>query len=55
MVFKRGVVTNCWTLHHVLGHHLNYRDQERDESRWKRKQGQPLGEIEYSAITTLTA
>ena len=53
--FQTGVVTNGWTLHHVLGHHVNYRDQARDESRWKRKQGRPMGEIEYSLITSLTA
>ena len=53
--FQTGVVTNGWTLHHVLGHHVNYRDQELDESRWKRNHGRPMGAIEYSVINSLTA
>ena len=34
-----GVTTNLWRLHHVLGHHLNFLDQTKDESRWQRKDG----------------
>ena len=26
-----GVTTNLWLLHHVLGHHVNYMDQRKDE------------------------
>ncbi len=50
-----GVTTNLWVLHHNLGHHRNFLDQEKDESRWKRKDGSTMGEIEYTLITTLTA
>jgi fatty acid desaturase len=53
--FQTGVVTNGWVLHHVLGHHPNYLDQERDQSRWKRKDGQTMGEVEYSLFVALTA
>lgn len=50
-----GVTTNLWVLHHVLGHHKNYLDQDLDQSRWKRKNGERMGELEYSLITTVTA
>ncbi|MCG8412694.1 MAG: fatty acid desaturase [Pseudomonadales bacterium] len=50
-----GVTTNLWVLHHVYGHHLNYLDQSKDESRWRRKDGSQMGELEYSLLTTLTA
>ena len=50
-----GVTTNLWLLHHVFGHHHNYLDQTRDESRWKRADGSTMGELEYSLITALTA
>lgn len=50
-----GVTTHLWRLHHVLGHHLNFLDQERDESRWKRKDGTRMGVIEYTLIVALTA
>ena len=53
--FQTGVLSKAWVLHHVLGHHLNYLDQNLDESRWKRKNGKPMGQIEYSLLVVLTA
>lgn len=50
-----GMPTHLWTLHHVLGHHLNYLDQEKDQSRWKRKDGTQMGVLEYAFVTALTA
>lgn len=50
-----GVTTNLWVLHHVHGHHQNYLDQTKDESRWLRKNGTQMGEMEYSFIVALTA
>lgn len=50
-----GVTTNTWVLHHVLGHHVNYMDQTRDESRWKREDGRTMGMLEYSLHIALTA
>lgn len=50
-----GVTTNLWVLHHVLGHHHNYLDQSKDESRWTRKSGSKMGELEYSINVAITA
>ncbi|MSR12652.1 MAG: fatty acid desaturase [Gammaproteobacteria bacterium] len=50
-----GVTTNLWVLHHVLGHHHNYLDQKVDQSRWQRKNGKVMGELEYSLMITVTA
>ncbi len=50
-----GVTTHLWRLHHVLGHHLNFLDQEQDESRWKHKDGTRMGVIEYTLNVALTA
>jgi fatty acid desaturase len=50
-----GVTTNTWVLHHVLGHHQNFLDQEKDESRWKRNNGEPMGVIEYTFSVAATA
>ena len=52
--FHTGVTTNVWVLHHNLGHHLNFLDQEKDESAWKRKDGTIMGEFEYTVITAAT-
>ena len=50
-----GVTTNLWVLHHVHGHHNNFLDQEKDESRWRRSDGTQMGELEYSLKITATA
>jgi fatty acid desaturase len=50
-----GVTSKLWVLHHVLGHHHNYLDQEKDESGWKRRNGSPMGRIEYTFNVALTA
>ncbi len=50
-----GVTTNLWLLHHVYGHHLNFLDQEKDESRWARADGSKMGELEYTLEVAATA
>lgn len=50
-----GVTTNLWRLHHVLGHHLNFLDQKKDESRWQRKDGTKMGVLEYTINVAITA
>lgn len=50
-----GVTTNLWVLHHNMGHHRNFMDQEKDQSRWKREDGSTMGELEYTLNVTLTA
>jgi len=50
-----GVTAKLWVLHHVLGHHHNYMDQSKDESRWQRRSGKTMGRIEYTLKVALTA
>jgi fatty acid desaturase len=52
---QTGISSQAWVLHHSLGHHLNYLDQTKDESRWARDDGTRMNEMEYSWITTITA
>lgn len=52
---QTGLVSHGWTLHHVIGHHRNYLDQTRDESRWKTRSGRRMGVLEYSFSVALTA
>ncbi len=49
-----GITTNVWVLHHNLGHHLNYLDQSKDESAWKRPDGTVMGVMEYTMTIALT-
>ncbi|OIO68852.1 MAG: fatty acid desaturase [Zetaproteobacteria bacterium CG_4_9_14_3_um_filter_49_83] len=50
-----GATTNVWVLHHTLGHHMNFLDQQKDESRWQRKSGEVMGKIEYTLNVAATA
>ena len=50
-----GMTSNLWTLHHVLGHHVNYLDQTKDESGWQRKDGSKMSALEYTFDVTFTA
>ena len=50
-----GITTNLWLLHHVHGHHQNYLDQSKDESRWQRQSGKTMGVIEYTLNVAGTA
>jgi len=49
-----GITTNAWVLHHVLGHHVNYLDQNKDESGWKRKDGSVMNVFEYTMTIAAT-
>lgn len=48
--FMTGITGHAWFLHHVIGHHQHYKDQEKDESAWKRKDGSTMGEVEYAFV-----
>ena len=50
-----GLTSHAWTLHHVLGHHTDYLDQRRDESRWQGPDGRPLGVVRYTLEVAATA
>lgn len=49
---QAGVAPYGWTLHHNLGHHLNYLNQHPhvspDESAWTRRDGAQMSRVEYT-------
>lgn len=53
--FQTGVTSHAWFLHHVVGHHRNYMDQTKDESRWMAADGRPMSQLQYVVTTALTA
>jgi fatty acid desaturase len=55
LAFHTGMTTNLWVLHHNLGHHVNFLDQTKDESRWMRANGKTMGVLEYTALTAATS
>ncbi|MCJ8330822.1 MAG: fatty acid desaturase [Lentisphaeria bacterium] len=54
IAFETGITSQAWFLHHVVGHHKNYLDQTKDESRWMREDGTTMGEVEYSVSVAVT-
>jgi len=52
---QTGVFGFTWVLHHNLGHHLNYLNQEKDESRWKDLKGKAMGRLRYTAEVSVTS
>lgn len=52
---QTGISTHLWVLHHVLGHHVNFLDQTKDESRWRRRDGAQMGMLAYILSVTFTS
>ena len=55
MGLQTGIVGELWVLHHTLGHHKNYLDQNKDESGWKKKNGAVMNVVEYTIVVGTTA
>lgn len=55
LALQTGVTTNAWVLHHNNGHHVNYLDPSRDESRWQKENGDTMSAAEYTANLALSA
>jgi len=45
---QTGAVSNVWVLHHNIGHHENYMDQQKDESAWRASDGRVMSMNEYT-------
>jgi len=52
---QSGMAPFLWVLHHNFGHHLNFLDQTKDESRWKDRHGRRMGVVKYTLSVALTA
>lgn len=52
--FHTGITTNAWVLHHNLGHHVNYLDQNKDESGWKDSHGKTMSAFRYTCTIAIT-
>ena len=52
LFFNTGCGPWAWVLHHTLGHHMNYLNQEEDTCAWKRKDGTTMSTIEFTVVNT---
>lgn len=52
---QTGITSGTWVLHHSIGHHVNYLDQSKDESRWQTTDGKVMSELRYTLEVGATA
>jgi fatty acid desaturase len=52
---QTGITSGTWELHHSIGHHMNYLDQSKDESRWQTADGKVMSELWYTLEVGATA
>ena len=53
LYFQTGISPLVWYLHHILGHHEHYLDQELDTSAWRTTDGSALKMLHYTIKTVL--
>lgn len=53
LFLETGVLPLGWTIHHNLGHHKHYLDQEKDPAPWKHADGRVMSRIYYDVTGAL--
>jgi fatty acid desaturase len=53
LFLETGVVPYAWTLHHNLGHHKDYLDQEKDPANWLLADGRVMSRVRYDVVGAL--
>lgn len=48
-----GIPPYAWTLHHNLGHHRDYLDQEKDPANWRLADGSVMSRVRYDIVGSL--
>ena len=53
LFLETGVLPFAWTLHHNLGHHKDYLDQEKDPANWRLPDGRVMSRVRYDVVGAL--
>lgn len=48
-----GIPPYAWTIHHNIGHHKDYLDQEKDPANWRLPDGSVMSRIRYDIVGAL--
>ena len=48
-----GIPPYAWTLHHNMGHHKDYLDQEKDPANWRLPDGSVMSRVRYDIVGAL--
>ncbi|WP_229144337.1 fatty acid desaturase [Alcanivorax sp. 1008] len=50
MYLQTGTSPFSWTLHHNIGHHRHYLDQDKDPASWKEPDGRLMNRIKFDVV-----
>lgn len=53
LFLETGIPPYAWTLHHNLGHHKDYLDQEKDPANWRLPDGSVMSRVRYDIVGAL--
>lgn len=53
LFLETGVPPYAWTLHHNIGHHKDYLDQEKDPANWRLADGSVMSRVRYDVVGAL--
>lgn len=53
LFLQTGILPFAWTLHHNLGHHKDYLDQDKDPANWRTGDGRVMSRIRYDVVGAL--
>lgn len=53
LFLETGIPPFGWTLHHNLGHHKHYLEQDQDPSAWRERDGSTMGRVKYDVYNAL--
>lgn len=48
-----GILPYAWTIHHNIGHHKDYLDQDRDPANWRTPDGRVMSRLRYDVVGAL--
>lgn len=53
LFLETGVPPYAWTIHHNLGHHRDYLDQDKDPANWRLPDGRVMSRVRYDVVGAL--
>lgn len=53
LFLETGILPFSWTIHHNLGHHKDYLDQDKDPANWRLPDGRLMSRVRYDVVGAL--
>lgn len=53
LFLETGITPYSWTIHHNIGHHKDYLDQDKDPANWRLPDGSVMSRVRYDVVGAL--